>query len=134
MESGERNFYTEPQIIERVKDRDNTEGAKAMNIFRTSRQRTWLVSTKQSLHCVLDDIRKERPNINWSIPRSRLVKDGDIELEITTHDRLRRPDSTAGLVDIGPNHQNWLYTKRLFAQKGIEERIHELVRSTMVNG
>ena len=120
-----RDFLDEDEIKRLV----NPQGARrALLIFRTSVQQTWLVATADLLYCVLDDIRKALKGPSWFIPISDILNDGDIENYITAKERHgNRTQATHGLVDIGPNHNNWLYTKSLFRGTTIANRIGELI-------
>lgn len=42
---------------------------------------------------ILDDVRKPEPHLNWSLPRTQVVADGDIALEIRADDRAQKPAS-----------------------------------------
>ena len=50
--------------------------SKTLLFFRTSKQQSWLVATSERLYCILDDVRKSEPHVNWSIPSSELVEGG----------------------------------------------------------
>ena len=89
-------------------------------IFETSKQRTWLVASSRRLYCVLDDFRRPEPRYRWSMKTKKLISQ---EYKVTTRNNTDR----TGLVDIGPRHRDWLYSKQLFGRKGIEELILELV-------
>jgi hypothetical protein len=47
--------------------KEKPEQAKTLLFFDTQRQRTWLVATPFRLYCILDDVRKPEPHINWSM-------------------------------------------------------------------
>lgn len=133
---GRRNFKTKDEIIEFVKNSKNYDPKKeflhdseALLIFQTSNQQTWLVSTKERLYCILDDIRKDEPNINWSIPKGRLVSKGGVNIEI----RAGNKSEKTGLLDIGTDHRNWLFSKDLFEQVDISNSIRSLINKTMIS-
>jgi hypothetical protein len=101
--------------------------AKTLLLFQTSRQRTWLVATAERLYCILDDVRKPGPHINWSMPRSKVMKDDQVALEIRPHDRT----AGTGLVDFGTEHPRWLYTRDFFERGDVVSGIQELLKTAM---
>jgi len=132
---GRRNFKTKGEIIEFVKNSKNynpkkefLDDSEALLIFQTSNQQTWLVSTKERLYCILDDIRKDKPNINWSVPKERLTTEDKVNVEIKIRDKSER----TGLLDIGPNHRNWFFSKDLFKGVDINNMIRGLISKTML--
>jgi hypothetical protein len=132
---GQRDFYSEQQIKESIRDsknfdptKENPSDADALLIFETSKQQTWIVSTSERLYCILDDIREEKPHINWSMQRDRVLSQDQLLLEIETKEHT----NTTGLVDIGTDHKNWLYSKKLFASKSVDENIRELIKKQML--
>lgn len=106
---------------------EDPDSAKLLKIFSTSKQRTYLVATNLRLYCILDDVRKNSPHINWSMGRGDIKDDNRIKLNITSRDKT---DKT-GLVDIGEKHKRWLYTKELFLSKNIEASIEEFLNDVM---
>jgi hypothetical protein len=132
--SGRADFESKTEITQYVRNSKNfspaTEDpskAEALLIFSTSKQHTWLVSTSERLYCILDDLRKDRPHINWSMPRSRLF-DGK---KFIANIRTREKNEVTGLLDVTESHQDWLYTKRLFSEVPLEKRVRDLLTSTM---
>ncbi len=125
---GRRDYYSENKIIGFViKSKNYDSGlekldqAAALLIFQTSKQQTWLVSTNKRLYCILDDTRKDEPQINWSIPKEDL--DGK---KISDEIYIRDYSEDIGLVDIGPK-KNWLYSKKLFKKPDIKTSINQLL-------
>jgi len=102
---------------------EEPNSAQLLRIFSTSKQRTYLVSTPKRMYCILDDSRKDNPHINWSIARNEVEKDGKVIVPISTSDKT---DNT-GLVDIGPKHKNWLFTKALFRKTSVVDSIAKLI-------
>ena len=102
--------------------------AEALLIFETKRQHTWLVTTSERLYCTLDDVERGGPHINWSIPKSKVVSGNSIQLELDARDKSPR----AGLIDLGEQHKNWLYTKSLFSSKNIIDSVSELIGTKML--
>jgi hypothetical protein len=134
--SGRSDFASRPDVIRYVENSKNFDprkedlaDAKALLLFSTSKQHTWLVSTSERLYCILDDIRKERLHINWSMPRWRLL-DRPLTQNLTVKDNT----PNTGLVDITEDHKDWLYTKRLFSDVPVEKQIADLVNSTKRSG
>ena len=125
-------FRTDAEIKESTKNSKNYEGedpnfAKIFLFFSTSKQRTYLVATAVRLYCIIDDVRKDSPHINWSMPKKD-VKDNDtIKIDITSRDKTEK----TGIVDIGEKHKNWLYTKKLFPSNSIESSIKEFIGNAM---
>lgn len=132
---GSRSLLDEADIVETIKDSknyrrelDEGDNPVVLPIFKTSKQRTWLVATNRRLYCILDDNRKEKPRINWSMSKKNIAEDGDIVLEIQSRDKTEK----TGLVDIGPGHKNWLYSKNLFADRDIADKIRDIVQTKMI--
>jgi len=132
--SGRADFASKAEIIQYVQNsknfdpaREDLSKAEALLFFSTSKQHTWLVATSEQLYCVLDDIRKDRPHINWSMPRSRLFDGDQVIAKINTRDK----SEFTGLLDITDEHHGWLYTKRLFSDASPAQRINDLLTSTM---
>ena len=130
-----RGFLSASEIKQEIRksqnfERDGTDpvNASALLIFSTSKQQTWLVATPKRLYCILDDVRKPEPHINWSLDK-KLLLDPNGKLKI----RLRSKEYTdrSGLVDIGDKHQDWIFTRSLFPSGNIEQRIEELIRAQM---
>ena len=133
--AGRPDFASKSEIIDFARKSksfdavsENLQHADALTIFSTSKQHTWLVATDKRLYCILDDIRKDQPHINWSMPRRDLVAGKDVIVPVSS----REKSEFTGLVDIGDAHHDWLYTKRLFSTESVEERIRKLVAGTML--
>lgn len=129
---GRRDFLSKDEIIQFVKNSNefdpNTEDldkTTTLKIFQTSKQQTWLVSSKERLYNILDDNREEQPIINWSVPKQDLIKKHEGIIDITIRDYKEK----TGLVNIGPYHKNWLYTKKLFDEVDIKTSIIQVICS-----
>lgn len=85
---------------------------RAMRIFQTNTQSTWIAFSKEKLFCVLDDegTRASGRLIQWTLPRTT---------DLPVRARLSR--ETVGLIDIG-SRANWLYSTRLYAAPDAIER------------
>ncbi|MCY0095050.1 hypothetical protein [Hoeflea ulvae] len=101
--------------------------ARALLLFQTSVQQTWLVRTERRLYCILDDRRKPTAHINWSMAMSEIVHNDDLLLEISL-DEQSPVSSKSGLVHFGPSHRNWLYSKKLFASEPLAEQLDRFLR------
>ena len=94
------------------------EETKKLNIFQTSKQKTWLVSIDDRLYCVLDDVRTPKPQIKWDLP----VADIKDSIKIST----QSPTEKTGMIDIGINHKDWLFSKNLFTETSIDQEIRKI--------
>lgn len=120
---GYREFW-EPGAIRGLIERDpgfdrtqeSAAAARTLLIFETSKQRTWLVATRLRVYCVLDDVRKERPRVQWSVAKADAA-----------HVETRPKTDQTGVVDVGKRNHWWLYSTRLFTEKPIEQQISELI-------
>ena len=107
---------------------ENPSDAGGLLVFSTARQRVWLIATSERLYCILDDLRKEKSHISWSIPRRKLISDGTVSVKL----RSREKNELSGFVDIGEKHTGWLYTKQLFANVRVENKIRSLIQRKMI--
>jgi hypothetical protein len=75
-----------------------------MLLFENSYQRTWLVITERVVACVLDDIEKPASYepFRWQC-RHRFA----LPVETESYEK------TVGLIHLGPEHRDWLYSLRL---------------------
>ena len=108
---------------------ENPRDADALLIFSTAKQQAWLVATSERLYGVVDDLRKERPRINWSMPKRKLVSDENVSAKLICRDK----NELSGLIDIGDSCTNWLYTKRLFVDDHIKNQIRSLIKRKMID-
>jgi hypothetical protein len=135
---GKGEFKSRDEIIELIEKSDHfdpnlegTERAKALLIFQTSIQQTWLIATNQRLYCVLDDLEKGFTNVQWAIDRDRLVANNKVKVHISTRDYPQESD--IGLVKIEVRDEWWLYSKKLFTSESIEKQIKNLIADCMVD-
>lgn len=133
--AGRPDFASQAEVIAFARKSKNFDPADedlthadALLIFSTSKQHTWLVATDKRLYCILDDIRKDQPHINWSMPKRDLVSGNDVVVPVNS----RGKSEFSGLVDIGASHPGWLFTKRLFSTKSVKESIRSLLSRTML--
>ncbi len=127
-------FRSEQEIQSWIKSSKNYKGenpehTQLLIFFSTSKQRTYLVASQERLYCILDDARKDNPHVNWSMNKEEVMGDDQITLEISTRDKTEK----TGLVNFGPKHKNWLYTKSLFVNQDLKASIEHLIKSTMKN-
>src|SRR4051794_36672251 len=106
---GYRGFANPDEIARLASEWRNAEGGAAQRtllIFSTSKQHTWLVVTEKLLICVLDDIRKDVPRVQWGMP---------IDTARTAQIDARLKTERTGTLDIG-ERKRWLYSTRLFQE------------------
>jgi len=127
-----RRFATVDQVRDAIRlsknyglDGSAPQSAKPLLFFQTARQQTWLVKTPKRLYCILDDVRRPAPHVNWSVPMADVLdEDGKLLYKIEARDGGSR---NSGLVDIGPNHKDWLYSRKLFASRGVEKAFEDFL-------
>ncbi len=138
---GRDELLSEKEIIGQIREapefdaaRETVEKAEALLLFQTSRQQTWLVSTEERLYCLLDDKSKREPELRWVVPRAELVDEGRFVLPIQT----RNNSANTGLIDLGPRHANWYFSKSLFdtdtraADVKVASAVEQLVTKKML--
>ena len=128
--SGNRPFASENEIPIFIKRDDRSSGdsladVRSLKIFDTSKQHTWLVASSERLYCVLDDVSKDEPRVQWAISKTELRdKNGDLQVRATSRSRYK----STGLLDIA-HHRNWLFSKSLFSPSSLKEAVKELVEN-----
>ena len=130
----ESDFRTEEEVRNKIRDsrdykNEDPKDASLLLIFSTSKQKTWLVSTKEQLYCILDDWRKADPHIIWSIGKDKLIKDGEIIINIMIKDYKKN----TGVVNIGERPKGLLYSKNLFNTRSIDESVKDLIGNSILN-
>ncbi len=132
---GQRNFWSKDEILTVVKNsesfdpqQEDLDNAESLLIFTSSKQQTWLITTAARLYCVLDDIRKTRPELQWILTQGELISEGEITATVRTKDKSER----TGLLDVGPR-RNWLFSKTLFVDEPLEKRLITTLRDTMIS-
>ena len=131
---GRREFLSDTEIAQFIRnsvnfnnDKENPDNAKTLKFFSTSKQHTWLVATKHRLYCILDDIRKPKPHINWSISRDKIFDGDNLKINI----RIKERSEYIGKLDFGKNHQDWLYSKSLFEDSPANQSVEDFLKSSM---
>ncbi len=135
---GRREFLSEEEVLGWVQragqfdaKEESTEDARLMLLFETRQQHTWLVRTERRIYNILDDIRKPEPHLNWVMELEDILKEGDLELPIQVRE-TRTGSARAGLVDFGPRHKNWYYSKPLF-KKEPKPVIESFLKGTLMD-
>jgi hypothetical protein len=133
---GKRELFKQDEIIQFIStaqdfdvQREHIENAGALLLFQTLQQQTWLVATSERLYCVLDDIRRSEPEIRWTMSKTELLTDDNVDVDITT----REGSENSGRINIG-KHTGWLYSKALFSTVPVEEAIKALIQTCMIGG
>ena len=133
---GRRDFFSEQKIASYINksknfdsDSENPKNAKTFLFFETSKQHTWLVATEYRLYCILDDIRKPNPHINWSMSRQAIFNEKE-EINIPIGVRSYYIEGT-GLVDFGLKHKNWLYSESLFREQKVDDAVRNFIENNM---
>jgi hypothetical protein len=142
---GSRRFATVERILEVVTSRPEytaTEAAskaKALLIFATSQQQTWLVANREKLYCVLEDL-KDDPKIWWDLDIN-VSSDGQISLltgaslppqgqPVSIEFEDRSGESGALKIRRAGKQEpesEWLYSKKLFTTITIQESLGRLI-------
>jgi hypothetical protein len=128
-ESATRRFHTVHEIkqaIARSKnyklDGTDPEDALPLLLYQTRIQQTWLVKTRKRLYCLLDDIRKPEPHVNWSMSMDEVVDKGELRLQLKVLPPTSKSE-TSGTIDFGPKHKDWLFSIKLFTVRPVDEEI-----------
>lgn len=108
-------------------DGSDPSTATLLLFFDTRIQRTWLAKTARRLYCILDDVRKPAPHVNWSMAVGEIIRDGELVLDISAHDLSATGES--GRVDFGPRHKDWLYSTKLFTARPVEDEVRAFLRN-----
>ncbi len=90
---------------------------RLMLLFATPTQRSWLAVDENSLYCVLDDLRREEPSLQRVAMRS--------DAHAVRANRDHSP--TSGILHLGPNGKDWLYSKYLFQDRDVVEAVREFI-------
>ena len=107
---------------------ESQEKSNALVIFNTSTQHTWLIATEIRLYCILDDLKKSKPHINWSLHKNDIIKNNRIAIDLVINNKSKN----TGLIDIGQKHNRWLFSKKLFLSQPIDTMIKKLLQRSMI--
>jgi hypothetical protein len=108
-----QGFYTAVGAAQLIQSRFSEHPKAPLLLFRTERQRTWIVATTDHVYCLLDDVRTRQADrtVQWRISRSGAQP---IRAYITPKGNH--------VVDIG-DKRRWLYSKRLHSNANELERV-----------
>lgn len=120
---GPEGFFTDDGINQLIANSGLIEAGEFVVdrflLFKTKRQRTWLVTTDRRLFCILDD---ENTQASGRLIQWRILLEEANPISAIPH----KP--TVGLINIG-ERRNWLYSRRLHpSTKGLENEV-----ATMIN-
>lgn len=131
---GYRDFLSKSEIINNIEksknykpDQESPDSSEALLIFKTSKQQTWIVCSTQRLYIMLDDVRKDRPSINKSISKNRLVANSQLSADIVEKDKSEK----SGRLLIGDMPKGYLFTKSIFANDSIVNAVSTLITKQM---
>jgi len=118
---GHRDFLKKEKIKEGITNSmiysssENIQDAKTLLLLETSKQKNWLVSTKKRLYCILDDIRKDKLNINWSMDKSKIISNGgQIILNLKIDENY---SNEYGNVWFNDSKKGWFYSKKFYSSE-----------------
>jgi hypothetical protein len=115
VDNGVECFLTESAIRDAVRQTGllskGDEIYRSMQIFSTISQTTWLLFSKSTIFCALDDdtTRKSGKIVQWSLPAAK-----------ADPINAREKRQGVGLIDIG-ERRNWLYSTTLFSAPDLIE-------------
>lgn len=108
---------------------ENILTAEGIIIFQTSRQKTWLIASEKKLFCVLDDIENDSFEVRWQMSKTDLFQGRNLNFEVKVNPNY---SPTTGSVDLGNNHKEWLYSKKLYRSEAeLKNSISDLILSKM---
>jgi len=129
MAAGPSAFRTETQIGELVRDNNETNMEKidriadssrsevrsndlrALRIFATDQQQTWLVADLRMAYCVLDDRQFEKPRVEW---RQKLENVLPVRTYELTSPAQENWTTKVGVLHFGDGTTELYYSKELF--------------------
>lgn len=126
---GRREFSSEPEIINSIKDFERFQPDELLNkvstllIFKSEIQQCWLVFTSQRMYFVIDDIDKDIIKTLWARDKENLIVDGKIALHLKEENLSRE----SGKLYFGKMNNGILFTKSLFRNKSISGTILSLL-------
>jgi len=135
---GGRELYDGPGIADSVRQNAIFEQAESLSsndrllIFDTRLQRTWLLASNRRLYCVLDDVRKEKPGVQWTMLREELVSENEVSVYLQVREQKKGKSEKTGVLAIGSRPRSWLYSKWLFQKGSLEQQVRELIKRRML--
>jgi hypothetical protein len=112
-EAAERRYASSHGPTVKVDQRD----IRLMLLFTTPTQRSWLAVNGLSLFCVLDDLRKEKPTVQWLANRT------DAHPVRANYDH----STTSGILHLGTHGRDWLYSKDLFQDRDVVDAVRQFI-------
>jgi hypothetical protein len=131
----QRDFWSEEQIKSLVRENrpktlqslygrappdmpaNRADDLRAMQIFATDTQCTWLIADRWMAYCVLDDRGREEPRIQWRLGLEHI---GPVQVDETWSE-------TSGVLHFGDRPKGWLYSKDLFAHEPVQLAISRVL-------
>lgn len=104
-------------------DEEDIKSVGQLLILETDIQKTYLISSNKRLYFIVDDIRRQKPHVNWSIDKSDIIANGHLTAPI----EAKRKTSKAGILNIGNKFTNGLYSTDLFTEETLTVRLQELL-------
>jgi hypothetical protein len=86
-------------------------------LFSTPTQRSWLAVDRFAVYCVLDDLRKEEPRVQW------LAKRTDAHPVRANYGQ----SPTSGILHLGTHGRDWLYSKDLFQDRDVVDAVRQFI-------
>ena len=112
-EAADRRYASSHGSTVKVDPRD----IRLMLVFATPTQRSWLAVDKLSVYCVLDDLRKEEPTVQWLANRT------DVHAVRANHDH----SPASGILHLGTRGRDWLYSKDLFQDRDVVDAVRQFI-------
>lgn len=127
---GTRSKFDRYQIIECAKNsksfnksgNETVKDAIAILLWESKNQNSWLVRTNERIYKIIDDIRKERPIINWSrsitlFKETNFIETSDYKLHTGKIKFLHKPE------------KEYRYSKKLFFNKNVIDGITDFIKT-----
>lgn len=117
-------FRDENKILNLALAKNKQQKPKMLKIFETSKQRTYLINDGSMVYCVLDDVRNNHPKLVWKSPRNIYLKNGKLNIKFNPRDKTKN----TGVIDLGNQHKNWLYSKKLIKPEELKDSFYKFIR------
>lgn len=117
-------FRDEDEILDVAQVKNKKQKPKVLKIFETSKQRTYLINDGSMVHCVLDDLRNNHPKLIWKSPRNSYFRNGKLHVNFNPRDKT----NNTGLIDLGKQHKDWLYSKKLIEPKELDTIFYQFIK------
>ncbi|NNG44979.1 hypothetical protein HJP15_18995 [Pseudoalteromonas sp. NEC-BIFX-2020_002] len=116
-------FRDEDKILNLAQVKSKQQKPKILKIFETSKQRTYLINDGSMVYCVLDDVRNNQPKLVWKTPRNAFLRHGKLNVKLNPRDKTKN----TGVIDLGNQHKNWLYSKRLIKPEELKDSFSKFI-------